>query len=186
MPAEPGRPRRCLAAAIATRVNAIVPPFFEAAGRQEDAFAAVDAVESVWRGLSLGDAGAPRDDIPAALATLRDRAAGSAHPYGPAVAFAIDAADELAAGERADTVRLPAIIAAATAVAAAYDDLGAAPPDGHPCWLEYEMGGHARLAESVFASTDGPAGHALQEIRFAAGAAALPYADAIAAALGFR
>ncbi|WP_371653139.1 MULTISPECIES: hypothetical protein [unclassified Streptomyces] len=171
---------RWFSVAVAARVNSVVSVFFEKHARQEDAFAAVQAVESAWRetGGQGEEAEFQQESVPL-VDRLRERAAESGRPSGAAVAAALEATRAVAAFHGDGDPRVREVQGAALAVALEFDRNGVAPPEGHPCWLAFESAGQAELASRVFARGAGFEPRDAFELRMASGEESMHYREAI-------
>lgn len=180
VPADRLPAERWFSVAVAARVNSVVSVFFEKYARQEDAFAAIQAVESAWReaGGQGEEAAFQQESVPL-VDRLRERAAGTGQPSGAACAAALDATRAVAAYHGDGDPRVREVLGAALAVALEFDRHGVTPPEGHSCWLAFESEGQAELASRVFARGAGFAPRDAFELRMASGEESMHYREAI-------
>ena len=176
------RAERWFSVAVATRVTSVLSVFFEKLARQEDSFAAVQAIESAWRGAAgQGEEGGFQLESIPLLERLKEKAISLENPASAAVAAGVDAALLVSSYHRDGNPRVAEVMASALTVALECDRHGIAAPEGYASWLSFESLGHADLANLVFGDEARLDPGDSFEVRFKSGEESMNYRNSIKA-----
>ncbi|OAH14147.1 hypothetical protein [Streptomyces jeddahensis] len=174
------RTKGMLAVVAAGRVDSIVSLHAEMAGAAEDAYPAVQVVESYWREFGgLGDESELRQAARAKVEGLRAATEGSGRPWMVAVTAALDAISGLI-DLGIDEARCRAqAIGSAFSVALEFDQKGLTPPAGATSWFAFEAAGQAAAADQLLSSGDPLSKEEVFNLRIGAGSDAMHYHRAL-------
>ncbi|MFF1724716.1 hypothetical protein [Streptomyces sviceus] len=168
--------RRILAVVAASRVDSIVSLQAETVGKVEDAYPAVQVVESCWREFGgLGDDSELRRAARPLVDRLRADAEASGFPWAHAVMAALDSVLGLIDMD-VDVNRSRAqVIGSAFSVAYEFDQQRVAPPAGANSWFSFEAAGQAAAADQISSSGSSLSKEELFNLRVGAGSDAMHY-----------
>jgi hypothetical protein len=172
--------RRILAVVAASRVDAIVSLQAERVGKAEDAYPAVQVVESYWREFGgLGDDSELRRTARPLVDELRVDAEGSGRPWARAVMAALDSVLGLIDLDLDVNCSRAQVIGSAFSVADEFDQWEIAPPAGASSWYSFEAAGQAAAAAQITSSGDPLSKKELFNLRVGAGSDAMKYHHAM-------
>lgn len=171
---------RALPVIAASRVDAIVSLHAETIGDAEDAFPAVQAVESFWRELNgHGDGAAFRLAARPRVVDLQAEAARSESPWASAVVAALDCIVGLIDMPTDRPHACAVAVGSALSVALEFDCQGLTPPAGSATWYAFEAAGQAAAADQLFAEAVPLTKTELFNLRMEAGSGAMHYSRAM-------
>lgn len=183
MPETPDEPsvvrRRILAVVAASRVDSVVSLQAEMAGMAEDAYPAVQVVESYWREFGgLGDDSDLRRAARPHVDRLRTAAETWGGPWARAVLAALDCVLGLIDMDVAINRSRAQVIGSAFCVAYEFDQQGVAPP-GANSWFSFEAAGQSAAVDQLGLSGELLSPEELFSLRVGAGSDAMHYRRAL-------
>lgn len=168
--------RRLLSVVAAGRVDVIVSLHTEMVGDAEDAYPAVQVVESCWREFgTLGDESHIRQAARPKVDELRAAAESSGLPWARAVTAALDSVRGLIDLDVDGSGSLVQVIGSTYAAALEFDRKGLAAPEGATSWFSFEAAGQAAAADQIASMGHPISKEDLFQLRIGAGSDAMNY-----------
>ncbi|MBC2869148.1 hypothetical protein [Streptomyces mexicanus] len=161
-------------------MDTIVSLHAEMSGDAEDAYPAVQVVESFWRQYGgHGDESSTRRAARPKVEELRAAAENSRRPWARAVTAVLDAVQGLIDMEEDASRQLARVIGSTYTVALEFDQHGLPAPEGAISWFSFEAVGQAAAADQLWSMSNPISGQELFQLRIDAGSDAMHYHRAL-------